>query len=261
MTPGEVVEARAAAPVAFLPVGPLEWHGPHLPLGLDALHAQAVAAGAARETGGVVLPTLFAGTETVRPRGGGRQSIGALGYTGDERIVGMDLPGNTVRSAYFEESAFGITVREFVRALRSAGFELVVLANGHGAINHMRTLERIAEEESRDGCRVWNHLVFLTGDADGPGHASREETAIGLALFPEAVRRDLLPPAGTPLAYKDFGIVDAEAFDGRPQPDFAVPAQDDPRAATEDEGAAILRAEIDALAQRVRAGLDRPRAT
>ena len=255
MTPAEVTEARDLAPVAYLPLGPLEWHGPHLPLGLDPLHAQAAALGAAEATGGVVLPTLFAGTETLRPRGEGRQSIGALGFTGGERIVGMDLPGNAVRSAYFEESAFGVTVREFVRALRDDGFALVLLVNGHGALNHMRTLQRIADEEDGDDCRVRNHLVFLPGAASGPGHAAREETAIGLALFPQLVRLDRLPPAGAPLPYKDFGIVDAQAFDGHPQPDFAVPVHDDPRAATAEEGEAILREEIDALAELVRAEL------
>src|SRR5690242_4179364 len=96
MTPEDVVEARTAAPVAFVPIGPLEWHGPHLPLGVDPLHAYAVAIGTARAVGGVVLPALFAGTETRRPAGGGPQSVGALGFSDDERIIGMDLPGNSV---------------------------------------------------------------------------------------------------------------------------------------------------------------------
>jgi hypothetical protein len=43
MTPDEVIAAREKAPVAFVPVGPIEWHGPHLPLGIDGLHAHGVA--------------------------------------------------------------------------------------------------------------------------------------------------------------------------------------------------------------------------
>lgn len=251
MTPADVVEARRQASVAFVPIGPLEWHGPHLPLGLDGMHAHEVAVAAARETGGIVVPTLFAGTETVRPPGGGPQSLAALGFADDERIVGMDFPGNPVKSVYFEESAFGVTVREVVRALKADGFALILLVNGHGAVNHQRTLRRIAAEESTANSLVLYHMAFLPSAALGPAHAAREETAIALAAWPERVRRDLLPPPGSPLRYQDHGIVDAEAFDGRPTPDFTLPPGEDPRSATAEEGEAILRAETAALVTRV----------
>ena len=29
--------------MAYVPIGPLEWHGPHLPVGVDMLHAHAMA--------------------------------------------------------------------------------------------------------------------------------------------------------------------------------------------------------------------------
>jgi len=53
--------------MAFPPLGPLEWHGPHLPLGVDALNAEAVAWRVAQEVGGVVLPALYVDTERERP--------------------------------------------------------------------------------------------------------------------------------------------------------------------------------------------------
>lgn len=253
MRPDQVVGARASAPVAYVPIGPLEWHGPHLPLGLDGLHAHEVAVRAAEEVGGVVLPTLFAGTETVRPPGPGPQSLAALGLPEDERIVGMDFPRHSVDSTYFEESAFGISVRELVTSLLSAGFRIVILVNGHGATNHQATLRRIATEADRPGLqRVVYHLAFLPDpEAAGPGHAAREETAIALAVCPSQVRCDLLPPVDDPLRYADYGIVDAKAFDGHPAPGHVLPADDHPRSATAEEGAAILGAEGRALAERV----------
>jgi creatinine amidohydrolase len=255
MTPAEIVGARAAAPMAFVPIGPLEWHGPHLPLGLDGLHAHEVAVRAATDVGGVVLPTLFAGTETVRPAGTGPQSVGALGFSSDERIVGMNFPENSVNSIYFEESAFGITVRELVRGLVADGFRVVVLVNGHGAVNHQVTLRRIAVEETdASGARVVYHLVFLPiPDAEGPGHATRAETAVGMVFAPGRVQLDRLPPHDVALGYRDYGIVDAAAFDGRPAANFAVPADDDPRVATAEQGEAILRDESAALVAAVRA--------
>src|SRR5581483_2159989 len=117
MRPGEVLKARRRAPVAWVPVSPLEWHGPHMPIGTDGLHAWNVCRRAAREVGGVVLPPLFAGTDTVRLPGDAA------------RVVGMDFPGFPVRSVYFEESAFGLTVRSVVQALRRDDYRLIVLAN------------------------------------------------------------------------------------------------------------------------------------
>ena len=40
LTPSEFAERLAAAPITYLPLGTLEWHGPHLPLGSDGLQAQ-----------------------------------------------------------------------------------------------------------------------------------------------------------------------------------------------------------------------------
>ena len=117
MTIGEIVEAKRHAPLVFVPVSPIEWHGPHLPIGTDGLHAHHVAVRLAREVGGVVLPTLFAGTETVLQSKPESNQLGVLGLDEDARVVGMDFPGFPVKSLYFEESAFGIAVRDLVRAL------------------------------------------------------------------------------------------------------------------------------------------------
>src|SRR5258706_4173622 len=58
---GRVREERA--PV-FLPVGALEQHGPHLPLGTDAMLAAAVAEGAAGATAGLAAPALAYGYQS-----------------------------------------------------------------------------------------------------------------------------------------------------------------------------------------------------
>lgn len=256
MTPDEVVEARDAVPVAYVPIGPIEWHGPHLPLGIDGLHARQLAVKVARELGGVVVPTLYAGTETVRPAGTGPQSVGTIGLPDDARVVGMDFPDNPVKSIYFEESAFGVTVREVIRGLKENGFRLVVLVNGHGAVNHQRTLRRLAAEETDRRTRILYALAFLLASpAEDPGHATRRETSILLSFAPEHVRVDLLPAAGEPIRYQDFGIIDGPAFDGQPSDGFLLPAADDPRSASAEEGAEVVRAEVAAVAAQVREAL------
>jgi len=42
LTPTEFRERLAAAPVAYLPLGTLEWHGPHLPLGADGARMEGI---------------------------------------------------------------------------------------------------------------------------------------------------------------------------------------------------------------------------
>lgn len=44
--------------VVFLPCGATEQHGPHLPLGTDALMASAISAEVAARVGGLVAPAL-----------------------------------------------------------------------------------------------------------------------------------------------------------------------------------------------------------
>jgi creatinine amidohydrolase len=252
MRPDQVVAARDQTAVAFIPVGPLEWHGPHLPMGVDPMHAHEVAVRAAREVGGIVLPSMFAGTETVRPQTGA-QSLRTLGLPEDLYIVGMDFPAFSVKSTYFEESAFGIAVREVVQRVGESGFPNIVIVNGHGAVNHQAMLRRVAAEANRRPPNVIYHLAFLPApDARGPAHAAFVETAVSLAMFPDSVDCNRLPPDDEPLIYSQYGIVDAKAFDGDPSPGFALPATEHPRLATAEAGEKILSDEGAALAELVR---------
>ena len=59
LTPAEFKTRLAAAPVAYLPLGTLEWHGPHLPLGADGLQSQGFFVHLAEQVGGIILPMLF----------------------------------------------------------------------------------------------------------------------------------------------------------------------------------------------------------
>ena len=55
----EVVPRREACNLAYLPVGSLEWHGPHLPFGTDYMTVTHLAEEAARRYGGVVFPPIY----------------------------------------------------------------------------------------------------------------------------------------------------------------------------------------------------------
>ena len=61
LRPAQIVARRTAYPVAYLPLGTIEWHGEHNPVGLDSLKMHALLVRCAREIGGLVFPPLHYG--------------------------------------------------------------------------------------------------------------------------------------------------------------------------------------------------------
>lgn len=58
--------------IVLIPCGALEQHGPHLPLGTDALLCTAIAQSVAEKVNGIVAPTFNYGYKS-QPRSGGGQ--------------------------------------------------------------------------------------------------------------------------------------------------------------------------------------------
>lgn len=63
LLPEECVQRIKEIPVAYLPLGTLEWHGPHMPLGADGIQSKELFVRVAEKVGGVVLPMLFMGPD------------------------------------------------------------------------------------------------------------------------------------------------------------------------------------------------------
>jgi creatinine amidohydrolase len=174
------------APV-FLPVGALEQHGPHLPLGTDALLASAMALGAAAQTKGIVAPALAYGYKSQPKCGGGQHFVGTTSLDA-ATLIGQ------VRDA----------VREFARH----GVERLVVVNGHyenqwflieGVDLAMRECQhsslRVMRLEYWDFCT--EQTLAQVFPAGFPGfaleHAAVVETSMMLHLHPELVRLDRIP--------------------------------------------------------------------
>src|ERR671924_863592 len=66
LRPHEFRARLAERPVGYLPLGTLEWHGEHDPLGSDAIIAGGLFERAAQRLGGIVFPPLFLGPDRVR---------------------------------------------------------------------------------------------------------------------------------------------------------------------------------------------------
>ena len=232
LRPQQIIAARDKFPVVYLPLGPMEWHGPHLPFGVDMLHAYTVAIETAKSIGGVVLPPLPLGTESILEP----DRVIDRGFKGKERIEGMDFPDLALPSLYIVESSFMTIVRELVRALKRQMFRVIVIVNGHGAKYHMTGLMRVAVEESEPGKHAVVHALAFDISPGKGGHAERYETGFMQAYFPTTVDLNTLPEIPVPIKNMETGILDGPTCEGRPNPDFTVRSEQDPRFAKIEEG-------------------------
>jgi creatinine amidohydrolase len=221
--------ARAGA-VALWPVGAIEQHGPHLPLGTDAIIAEAVARAAAEEAplDVVLLPTQRVGLSS--------EHLWARG---------------TISMSPTELLAQVATVTE---AVARAGLHRLVLLNGHGGNS---ALLRVAAREARIAHGL---LVFLThprtprdaraGSADDLEiHAGFGETSLMAWLRPELVDLDNLE-ANEPTwleTYERIGFGGPTAFAWSSRDFGPSGVIGDPRGANPDDGKALFAEAVDDL--------------
>lgn len=244
-------ERRVQAPDAtvLLPVGALEQHGPHLPLGTDAMLATAVAADVARRTGALVAPPISYGYKSQIKCGGGQH------FCGTTSVDAATLAGQ-VRDA----------VREFARH----GLRRLAIVNGHyenqwflieGIDLGLRDVRLLHPQHDLQVMRLeyWDFLTPQTLAAVFPQgfpgfaleHAAVIETSLMLHYHPDAVRLDLIPddpPADFP-PYDMFP----------PRPAWVPPSGvlSSARAASPDKGRLLAEEVAQRLAEAVRSGFAR----
>ncbi|MHC4872055.1 MAG: creatininase family protein [Planctomycetota bacterium] len=242
-------------PLVLLPLAPLEWHGPHLTMGVDPINAEQTALAVADEVGGVVHPTVYMGTERERPP----EILESLGYSKDDYVVGMDHPEakGLVRSYYHSEEIFALTLKSHIDQFISHGYKYIFIINGHGAVNHNEVLRRLCIEYSngKNDCKVAYSISMPDAEIRKGllAHAGMEETSLMMYFDPAYVNLDALPAADVPLKYKDYSIVDGGGFTGNPGKDFAVPAELDPRSNSSAEaGEKLFAAIVNDLSGKVR---------
>ena len=248
LRPDEIVAERERKSIVYLPVGPLEWHGPGMPFGTDPLMAGFCAREAAKKTGGVVVPTLFFGTERDRPA----DILKAKGFEDAENmyVLGMDVPANSVPSFYAREEIFALMIREYLRMLVNLKYKLIVIMNGHGAWGQKASLERLAIEFSNE---TDSKVIVSMPDISIPempdldyGHGTLVEASTLCYVRPEDVDMSTYPPRDVKLKYTDWGIADDCVFECNPPEDKCV--IHDPRDASYELGEKLVNAAIDKLA-------------
>ena len=165
LSPGELIARLKAKAVLYLPIGSLEWHNEHLPLGTDTFHAVELAMRLCAEIGGVVLPAFWWNT------GGCHDHASTY---------------------HMPEDGYRATLKNVCLGLAPIPARLLVLVNGHGGGYQRETPAILATQLNGSGFPI----RVVVADPYGLGqasscridHADTGETSLSLELIPQLVR-------------------------------------------------------------------------
>lgn len=171
LTPDQINTRLARRSVAYLPLGSLEFHGPHLPIGLDALTASGICLAAAERTGGVVLPATHHAV-------GGEHAWYPWSF-----MASAPQPIEALLSGTLER-------------LHHLGVQRFVLLSGHFAEEQRALVTRVADDwnaSKRSARAVARTLGQAPHPPVTPDHAGAFESLLLLALHPGLVDVSRLP--------------------------------------------------------------------
>ncbi|MDF2657427.1 MAG: putative creatinine amidohydrolase [Paenibacillus sp.] len=205
---------QAQPQIAVLPVGALEQHGSHLPIGTDSMIAAEYAEQLAQHLDAFLLPTLAISSSIEH-----RKAIGTV---------------------YLRADTLALVIRDIADSLYGSGFKQLLLVNGHGGNYILKPAIRQLNRDYADR-QAEMEVVLLSGaiiNAIGddspfkhPGssdiHAGEKETSLIMHLRPDLVRQPVpgggvLPEADqSMLDYLDMTELCADGYWG--YPDSATP--------------------------------------
>lgn len=177
MTWPEVAELAERTPVALVPTGATEAHGPHLPLETDVIIAQGSCRRAAERLAAdgiecVIAPPFYYGVTN----------------------FGMPFAGTVTITA----EALQELVRGVCRSLSAHGFNRIVFSNHHLEPAHFNAIKEAASQvkEARvavPDVRDERWAATLTEEfRAGARHAGSYETSLVLAERPDLVKQDVM---------------------------------------------------------------------
>ncbi|MFP3301089.1 MAG: creatininase family protein [Caldivirga sp.] len=217
---------RVDKTVALLPTGIVEAHGPHLPLGTDALMATYIAEETARRTNVLLLPTVWYGNT----------------YVLDKFPGTISISNETLYRLYLD----------IFREVARNGVKYLVVVNGHGGnVDALSMAAKDAARETKLTVILVNWWIDLAKETrrrvlETPeGHAAEDETSEVWAAYPQlvkAVPRDGSADEWVEVRFRVYGK-DAYAME------YTKAVQGYPSKASQEKGRAILEASVNELTQ------------
>ena len=168
MTPGDVALAIASNPRLIVPAGTCEQHGPHLPMGSDAIIVDHLADDLSAEFRIVRAPTIEYGVNAATPD---------------------VLPG----SASVRRKTLRRWLNDLLPDWERSGIEEFLVLTAHGHAPHQEALATVVTDRARvrvvDLFAIDLSAVAMT--ADGPIHGGEVDTSLMLFIAPHLVRMEL----------------------------------------------------------------------
>ena len=223
LRPGELLHILDKFPVAYQPVGTIEWHGRQNPLGCDAIKAEMLCLEAAKKTGGVVMPPIFFATDAFRDLGHG---VGL----GMDAAAGFQLPGSFYK---MDDGLLRAYCKAACENYLARGFKLVIIVSGHNAIAQQYLFDQLCYEmKSDEGVEpVCFTMEYAVLEKDDPrrhsDHAGFYETSMMMHLLP--------------------GRVNPRANDGYDVPELAVNTARPLAESSAAEGEEYFRCQVEGL--------------
>lgn len=174
MTRPQVEDRIREFPIAILPMGSCEQHGPHLPLGTDSMLALELAKRVSEKCGALIYPPLH------------------FGYS----WVWREIAG----TATVEMGHLKFILKDIAKSAEFTGIKVLIYLNGHESNN---STIKYAIREYQDHTSVKLLGMFYPGFSEiyddvmesktwgGMFHACEFETSLMLAAYPNLVNMDL----------------------------------------------------------------------
>ena len=173
LSPDELRVRLERKSVLYMPVGSIEWHNEHLPLGTDTFHAEILAWELCERTGGVILPCYWWNTGACHRH---------------------------ESTYYMPEESYRDTLTAVIRGFAEFDAKLLVLVNGHGGTYQRESMAVIADSINQSGdFPIWVMPAdpYYMGQSSSTviDHADTGETSFSMRLMPHLVRmeRDIAP--------------------------------------------------------------------
>ena len=230
-------EITEGSGIAIVPVGAIEEHGPHLPVGTDSIETYEIGYRAAVQTGIVILPLI---------------------WFGNSRSL-MDFPGTiAIRPETLKDY-----LHDILLSLIQHGFNHPILLDGHSG--NYGVLDILIEDMMLETgkkvlhVRAWD-LASVPKPPETPaydGHGGLSETSAMLYLVPDSIDRTMMADCAPEAELTKYGSVFPTPSSKYSKGPVIFPMMmgelsknghhGDPRLASTERGEALINAKANAL--------------
>ncbi len=219
--------------VCLLPIGVIEKHGDHLPLGQDALYIHKVCTITAEKESAIVFPLYYFG----------------------QILEAKHVPGTIAVSGELQLKILENVCDEIGRN----GLKKIILVNGHGGNNNLLPFFcQLTLEQPKDYMVYLSNLPLLDEkvkkllESTRGGQAGEVETSTMMYLYPELAKPERFSDYGNPMerlaAFKSAGLTTGvDWYSDFPGHQAAEKVQ-----FTAEKGRAVVEAHVDYILRQIR---------